>query len=334
MASILRIYGRNGDRWFYSAGMGDATIRAADASKGYDDEIPIDADRAIRRSTVLARGSTPQFSIARSRPVNSSASARGCMCAPGRNRRTCHRLMLGVVATSPKEVLSHESAAVLYGLPMLRPDLREVHLTVPPTAERVYDEFGGAIPRCCRPATSWNCGHCVTSLERTAVDVARTSSMGFAGALAVFDAALRRGARMRPGWLSGCDGVAARGCRRRCATPRPLADGVGESWCRAQLLSAGLPRPRLKHALLEDGDEEMVQPDMDWSGLVLGEFDGAARYERVRVPGDTALSASWRAIARDDRLRERGIRVLRWTWSDLERHDVAASCRYRLSGRV
>jgi hypothetical protein len=293
--------------------------------------IPIDADGAVRRSTVLARGIHPTVLYRAVEAGELQRISSGLYVPAGTKPPDVrHRLMLGAVATSPKEVLSHESAAVLYGLPMLRPDLREVHLTVPPAAERVHDEF-----RRCHTAALPPCdivelrGHCVTSLERTAVDVARTSPMGFAGALAVFDAALRRGA----------DAAGLTERVRRCGSARmsaamrhasPLADGVGESWCRAQVLGAGLPRPRLKHALLEEGDEEMAQPDMDWGGLVLGEFDGAARYERVRVPGDTALSASWRAIARDDRLRERGIRVLRWTWSDLERHDVAASCRYRL----
>lgn len=293
--------------------------------------IPIDADGAVRRSTVLARG-LPATILYRAVDAGELHRISSGLYVPAGEKPPDerHRLMIGAVATSAKEVLSHESAAILYGLPMLRPDLGRVHLTVASMVERVHDEF-----RRCHSTTLPPCdivelrGHCVTSLERTAVDVARTSPMGFAGALAVFDAALRRGA----------DAVGLAERVRRCGSARlsvamrhasPLADGVGESWCRAQVLGAGLPRPRLKHALLEDGNEEMAQPDMDWGGVVLGEFDGSVRYERVRVPGDTALSAAWRAIARDDCLRERGIRVLRWTWSDLERHDVAASCRYRL----
>lgn len=293
--------------------------------------IPIDADGAVRRSTLLAQGLsiTTLYRAVQAGELQRIGS--GLYVPPGTQPPDArHRLMISTVATSEKEVLSHESAAILYDLPMLRPDLREVHLTVPPTAARNHDEF-----RRSHTATLPLCdvvelrGHCVTSLERTAVDVARTSSMGFAGALAVFDAALRRGA----------DGAGLAERVRRCGSAAlsaamrhasPLADGVGESWCRAQVLAAGLPRPRLKHALLALDDEEIAQPDMDWGGVVLGEFDGAARYERVRVLGDTPLWAAWRAIERDDCLRRRGIRVLRWTWSDLERHDVAASCRYRL----
>ncbi|WP_415043351.1 type IV toxin-antitoxin system AbiEi family antitoxin domain-containing protein [Gordonia sp. (in: high G+C Gram-positive bacteria)] len=239
-----------------------------------------------------------------------------------------HRLMIGEVATSPQVVLSHVSAAVLHGLPMLKPDLREVDVTVPSTTTRVRADFRRTHVAELAPSEVTELGgRCVTSLARTAVDVAATSPMGFAGALAVFDAALRKGVRraalaevMRQRILP----VPVWPALRRAT---PLADGVGESWCRAQLIAARLPRPRLKHPVLDVDGEVLAEPDMNWRHRVLGEFDGTARYQRIRVKGDSNLSAAWRAIARDDELRTRGVRVLRWTWTDLERKDVALTCR-------
>ncbi len=293
--------------------------------------IPIDADGAVRRRTVLERG----VSL---RTLYRAVTA-GELCRIGSGLyvpagsvppEARHRLMIADGDAAEPVVVSHASAAVLHGLPMLKPDLGAVHVTIPPTTRprtgfrRVHFE---SLP----PEDLVEIGgRCVTSLERTAVDVAKSSPLGFAGALAVFDAALRRGANP----------VALVALVHRCVAPgavhsalrhaSPCADGVGESWCRAQILQARMPRPRLKHPVVDSGGDVLAQPDMDWDGVVLGEFDGVARYERVRVHGDTRLAAAWRAIVRDDRLRRRGIRVLRWTWTDLERRDVALPLQYRL----
>ncbi|GAB08760.1 hypothetical protein GOARA_019_00420 [Gordonia araii NBRC 100433] len=291
--------------------------------------LPIDADGAVRRSTVVAKGINAATLYRAVREGELCRIGSGLYVPSGGLAPDLrHRLMLSDVSTSPEVVVSHTSAAVLHGLPMLKPDLRAVHLTVPTASARVDAEFRRIHVDLLSPAEVVEReGFCTTSLERTAVDVALTSPMGFAGALAVFDAALRRGAKPRL--------LAELLRRRRRAVPvvmawrhaSPNADGVGESWCRAQLVAAGLPRPRLKHPLIGLRDEVLAEPDMNWGGVLLGEFDGANRYERIRVKGDSRLGAAWRAISRDDRLQRRGIHVLRWTWANLERHDLAMGCR-------
>ncbi|MFT3899550.1 MAG: type IV toxin-antitoxin system AbiEi family antitoxin domain-containing protein [Gordonia sp. (in: high G+C Gram-positive bacteria)] len=296
--------------------------------------LPIDHDGAVRRRTVVASGMSATTLY---RAVTAGALERigsglyvpvGAVAPEAR-----HRLMLGDVTSSAAVVLSHESAAVVHGLPMLKPDLRDVHVTVPQETQRVRGNLRRVhVAELGADEVAEVGGHTVTVLERTAVDVAAAAPLRFAGALAVFDAALRRGAQ--PAVLAVL--VRNRGSgvlRRALACASPLADGVGESWCRAQLLAAGLPRPRLKHPVVDTGGEVLAEPDMNWRHRVLGEFDGTARYQRIRVKGDSNLSAAWRAIARDDKLRARGVRVLRWTWTDLERRDVAVACRFLLGRR-
>ncbi|WP_344716981.1 type IV toxin-antitoxin system AbiEi family antitoxin domain-containing protein [Gordonia defluvii] len=294
--------------------------------------IPIDADGAVRRRSMVARG-LPVTMLYRAVAAGDLDRIGSGLYVPAgaQSPDARHRLMIGEVKTSLRVVVSHASAAVLHGLPMLRPEFGDVHVTVPSESVRVRSEFRRIHVAILYPGDVVDLGgQCATSLERTAVDVAAASPMGFAGALAVFDAALRRGAH--PGVLA--DLVRRRGAtgtvRLALRHSSPCADGVGESWCRAQLLAARLPRPRLKHPLLDVCGEVLAEPDMDWDGSILGEFDGAARFGRVRVPGDSPLSAAWRAIARDDRLGRMGIRVLRFTWTDLERRDVALPCRYWL----
>ncbi|GED97359.1 hypothetical protein [Gordonia crocea] len=295
--------------------------------------IPIDADGAVRRSSLVARG-VPVGALYRALADGELIRIGSGLFVPAASARPDHRqrLMIGEVDSSPDAVFSHVSAAVLHGLPMLRPHLGDVHLTVPSPSARLRGEFRCShVEPLSRDEVVQVDDRWVTTLERTAVDVAATTSMGFAGALAVFDAALRMGAQ--PDVLAAIAGRrigSAAVVRAALRHSSPCADGVGESWCRAQMLLDGLPRPRLKTPVCTLGGVVLAEPDMDWNGVVLAEFDGASRRQRVRVPGDSMISAVWRTILRDEELRRRGIRVLRFTWADLERHDVAAACRYAL----
>ncbi|QKT06776.1 type IV toxin-antitoxin system AbiEi family antitoxin domain-containing protein [Gordonia sp. X0973] len=293
--------------------------------------IPIDADGAVRRQTVLAHGlsATVLYRAVEAGDLRRIGSGL-YVPAGGVPPDVAHRLMLGQVETSDDVVISHASAAIMHGLPMLKPDLRDVHLTVCAPSVRAPSEFRRVhVGLLLSDEVVELGGQRVTTVERTAVDVAASSSMGFAGALAVFDAALRRGAD--PAAMARLVGRRnSRVLRAALKFGSARADGVGESWCRAQLLAAGLPAPALKRAVFDVGGSRLAVPDMQWEDVLLAEFDGVARYERVRVSGDTRLGAAWRAVARDEGLRRRGIRVLRWTWTDLERRDIALSCGHWL----
>lgn len=50
----------------------------------------------------------------------------------------------------------------------------------------------------------------------------------------------------------------------------------------------------------------------------VGEFDGAQKYGRLLKPGQPPGDAIDQEKVREDRIRELGWHVVRWTWSDLE----------------
>ena len=285
---------------------------------------PTDRHGLIYRSTALEVGFTDtEITRAVSRGYMVRV-ARGAFALPGdRTPEQTHRL--AAIATGElaggSVVLSHQSAATVHGLEMLRPNLRRVHLTTgsPTGAHRTTTrhEHVGVLAD---DEIAIVDGVVVTSLERTAVDVACTTTMGFAGALAVFDSALRRGANraeMQEMVQTTRRGV---GQARRAL---PHADGdaenPGESWSRAQMIEAGLPSPRLQHRFRDTKANEIARTDFDWSGLLVGEFDGMAKYQKHLRSGETPFDAMRREKHREDALRRIGIMVIRWTWDDLQR---------------
>nr|WP_237421884.1 hypothetical protein [Gordonia sp. SID5947] len=218
-----------------------------------------------------------------------------------------HRLtaIATLAVTGPDHTLSHQSAATLHDLPMLKPSLRRVHVTTGSRSGGHRSAKRHAHIGSLEPAEVVLVdGVRVTSLERTAVDVARTTTMGFAGALAVFDAALRRGADR--------DLISTMLRRRRSGVGQARrallhadgdAENPGESWGRAQMIEAGLPVPRLQHEF-RDADGNLVgRTDYDWSGRLVGEFDGDVKYRNHLRPGETPFDAMKREKEREDGLR-------------------------------
>jgi hypothetical protein len=146
-------------------------------------------------------------------------------------------------------VVSHVSAAVLYGLPVWRVPLERVHVTrARPTGARagrsvVVHSAPLAPEEIVRVGDVW-----ATCPARTAVDLARTVS--FEAAVVTIDAAPRRGLvtaetlaaalRRATGWR----GVPA--ARRAVDFADGGAESVGESRGRVALLRAGLPAPTLQ----------------------------------------------------------------------------------------
>lgn len=127
----------------------------------------------------------------------------------------------------------------------------------------------------------------VTSLERTAVDVAL--DLPTPQALITVDAALRRGADL-PLMMQSlhCLGP-VNGCRRAHQT-LAWADGHSESplesFGRGQLMLHGIPQPLNNVSLRLDGHE--FRPDHWWDDLaVAGEADGRGKYNDPASTDDT-----------------------------------------------
>ena len=60
--------------------------------------------------------------------------------------------------------------------------------------------------------------------------------------------------------------------------------------------------------------------DFGWPQLrTVGEFDGQVKYGRLLRPGQEPGDAVFAEKLREDRLRDQGLSVVRWTWSDLAR---------------
>jgi len=148
----------------------------------------------------------------------------------------------------------------------------------------------------------------VTSLARTAVDVARR---GFAAGVVTADAVLRRGvprelltaaldrSRRWPGRLTAQDVVGFADGR---------AESALESLGRVRCHEHQLPPPDLQVWI---GDEEgpFARVDQCWKDRwTVAEADGALKYV------DTA--ALFEEKQREDRLREAGFEVVRYTWDE------------------
>jgi hypothetical protein len=231
----------------------------------------------------------------------------------------------------PGSVVSHVSAAVLHGLPVWRIPLRRVHLT------RSRGRSGSranalvhvhsaalAVEETCRVA-----GFAVTSLARTVLDLAR--SVPFEEAVVVADAALRAQPDHReplaPAALSAALARAARwpgtpAARRVIGFADGRSGSVGESRSRVAIAAAGLPAPVLQWEVRDRAGRLVGYTDFGWpEHRTVGEFDGRVKYGRLLQPGQDPGDAVYAEKLREDRLRDLGLSVVRWTWPEL--HDFA-----------
>lgn len=255
-----------------------------------------------------------------------------------RELRDEHRDLLAasVPLLSDNAVLSHGSAAVVHGLPIWRRGLSQVNVT--------RDRSGGGRRR---PTVHVHVaplergevvqvnGYAATSLARTVVDLARTS--GLDQGVAIADGALALGVpatqlQAALGRARGWPGVPL------ARSAIDLADGrsesVGESVSRVRFLTHGLPKA-VPQWVVSDGAGVVVgRCDFAWPELrTLGEFDGRAKYGRLRRPGESVESAVYREKLREDALRDLGWQVVRWTWAELDNFAVVADRLWRAFAR-
>ena len=149
----------------------------------------------------------------------------------------------------------------------------------------------------------------VTSLARTVVDVAR--SCGRLAGVVTADAALRRG--VAPGQLAAVLETSARwpGIRTAaavCAFADAGAESPLESVGRVRFAEHDLPPPELQ-VLIGDADGPFARVDQCWrEQRTVAEADGAVKYGDGR--------SLFLEKQREDRLREAGWEVVRYTWDE------------------
>jgi hypothetical protein len=115
---------------------------------------------------------------------------------------------------------------------------------------------------------------------------------------------------------AGWPGVPA--ARRVIAFADGLSESVGESRSRVIIQRVGLPRPVLQGEIVGQDGELIGYADFGWPELgTVGEFDGRVKYGRQLRAGQDPGDVVFAEKLREDRLRDLGLSVVRWTWSDL-----------------
>lgn len=230
--------------------------------------------------------------------------------------RYAARVVSAADRCSTGAVISHHSAAAVHGLPMLHPDYSAVHFS--------EDGRGGGhggprrlhrVPLCVDDVTCVD-GRPVTSIARTALDVACTGT--FEQGVCVIESALRAGTSD----VQMAEALVRMGRRRGIAVARRAAafadartESIGESWSRALMTRwPDVPLPRLQHTFRTSSGVFVARSDFDWDGRLVGEFDGTTKYGDDDVR-DAVLSERHR----EGRLHRLGVHVVRWVWGDLMR---------------
>lgn len=286
--------------------------------------LPRDARGFIHRATALKWGHTDRELKALLRSGTLQSVLRGVYITAAQVSGPADLYRLRCLASGgtadpdgDDRLLSHDSAAAILRLALLKPDRHRIHTTAKRGSHGKKRAHRHVHTGPLDGHTTAVDGVAVTNAARTAVDVAHRGT--FAQALTAFDSALRMGVPR--------DELEAVLTARRLvgiATARAAlahADGSsanpGESWSRAQIIEAGLPIPGLQVSyVLSTGSRAIV--DFDWEGKVVGEFDGRAKYREHQRAGEGEGDVVFREKRREEELRDLGLTVVRWTWADLE----------------
>lgn len=245
--------------------------------------------------------------------------------------RSRHALRIEAIlpGLSDDAVVSHDSAAVLHGLPLFGADLSKVRVT--------RNRRGGGRTTAGVVVHSSTLddvveidGIRVTSMARTITDIARTRSLDTA--VSMGDEALRRG--VRPELLDDeldrartRKGVAH--ARRAVAMLDGRSESVGESLGRLRLVQSGFTDIDLQVEIYDEDRIHVARVDALVCTRVATEFDGKVKYQKYLRPGQSAGDAVFEEKKREDRVRELGYPVVRFTWSDLFAFDRVAKSVHR-----
>jgi hypothetical protein len=247
-----------------------------------------------------------------------------------RERESRHVLAVrAAVAQLPTEsVVSHASAAVLYGMPMWRIPLDRVHVTRDRSSGGGHRRNGLHVHHApLRPdEIDVVDGVPVTTPARTLVDLARGTP--FEQAVTIIDAALYADAVTRSALADAVQRTTRwpgnHKARRAIAFAASGVESVGESRSRVLLARFQVPAPVLQWEV--PAPVRIGRTDFAWPELrTVGEFDGRVKYGRLLRPGQQPGDAVFAEKVREDAIRDTGLRVVRWTWDELDSFDAVAA---------
>lgn len=279
--------------WLRAAGVGDDELRRALR----------DGDLTLLRRGAYVAGPMPEFADAR------------------------HLLLLRAAREHlvPQAVVSHVSAALLWGIDLWRSPLDRVHVT---RARPYGGRRGSRVHVHVSPLEPEEItlveGVAVTSPARTVVDVARM--LPFEQAVVAADAALRSdvvdhdqladAAARAKGWPG------APAARRAVLFADGRSESVGESRSRVRLALAGLAPRELQWPVFDAQGRGLGLTDFAWpERRTVAEFDGEIKYGRLLRPGEEPGDAVFREKRREDAIRDENWSMIRWTWPDLDTFD-------------
>ena len=289
--------------------------------------------KPVLRRQLLAEGWTDDELRRRRESGDLMTLQRGAYLEAGKGpptpaHRHALRAMSGAALHAADGVLSHVTAAVLHGLPTWGLPLERVHRT---RDRRSGGRVGEGTHLHVSPLEPDEVvtvdGLLVTSVARTVADVARTCA--FVPALAVADCALRvhliDGDELAIAVAHATGWPGAPAARRVLAFADPGSGSVGETRSRIAIHRAGLPRPELQWEV-RSGSRVLGEADFGWPDLAtVGEFDGKAKYGELRRPDQDPVDVLFAEKLREDAFRDLGLRVVRWTWWELETFDEVAA---------
>lgn len=215
-------------------------------------------------------------------------------------------------------VLSHDSAAHAWELPILRPASPLVHVTRPGFTN-AWTEYGVRhhLARFAPRQVAEASGMPVLDLARTAVDIAR--ERGVVHGVVACDAAMQRGVtrvELEAAYTIMQSWPGVRGAREAVHLADPGAESVHESLTRLLVLEAGIGMPDTQFPV-------RTSEGVRWVDIRVGnhvfEADGLVKLVGVAAGGVATRPAA--EVMRDERKRERllrdeGLGVSRVYWED------------------